>query len=178
MFNNMDMRRQSDRADRQRVDNFGWEYVWHCHILSHEEMDMMRPISVSVPPIAPVITGAVYSGTPSPPDHRELGRQFQEWSPGFTLRRAVSSLGPWTTVANNLAPNTTSYVDILGTARRPLYYQVFATNTVGYSFTPGYSTLATSAGSNMFLVGPSFRPASVTPVPFSPPSPKQIRECA
>ncbi len=26
--------------------NFGWEYVWHCHILSHEEMDMMRPISV------------------------------------------------------------------------------------------------------------------------------------
>jgi len=24
--------------------NFGWEYVWHCHILSHEEMDMMRPI--------------------------------------------------------------------------------------------------------------------------------------
>lgn len=24
--------------------DFGWEYVWHCHILSHEEMDMMRPI--------------------------------------------------------------------------------------------------------------------------------------
>jgi hypothetical protein len=22
--------------------NFGWEYVWHCHILSHEEMDMMH----------------------------------------------------------------------------------------------------------------------------------------
>jgi FtsP/CotA-like multicopper oxidase with cupredoxin domain len=24
--------------------NFGWEYVWHCHLLSHEENDMMRPI--------------------------------------------------------------------------------------------------------------------------------------
>ena len=24
--------------------NFGWEYVYHCHILSHEEMDMMRPV--------------------------------------------------------------------------------------------------------------------------------------
>ena len=23
--------------------NKGWGYVWHCHILSHEEMDMMRP---------------------------------------------------------------------------------------------------------------------------------------
>ena len=31
--------------------NFGWEYVWHCHILSHEEMDMMRPVSVALPPI-------------------------------------------------------------------------------------------------------------------------------
>ncbi len=25
------------------LTDFGWEYVWHCHILSHEEMDMMRP---------------------------------------------------------------------------------------------------------------------------------------
>lgn len=24
--------------------NFGHEYLWHCHILSHEEQDMMRPI--------------------------------------------------------------------------------------------------------------------------------------
>ncbi|QOX78537.1 multicopper oxidase domain-containing protein [Trichlorobacter lovleyi] len=24
--------------------NFGDEYVWHCHILSHEEQDMMRPM--------------------------------------------------------------------------------------------------------------------------------------
>lgn len=27
-----------------QLRNFGWEYVWHCHILSHEEMDMMRTI--------------------------------------------------------------------------------------------------------------------------------------
>jgi FtsP/CotA-like multicopper oxidase with cupredoxin domain len=24
--------------------DFGWEYVWHCHILGHEENDMMRPL--------------------------------------------------------------------------------------------------------------------------------------
>lgn len=24
--------------------NFGWEYAWHCHILGHEEYDLMRPI--------------------------------------------------------------------------------------------------------------------------------------
>jgi len=27
--------------------NFGWEYVWHCHLLGHEENDMMRPIVVN-----------------------------------------------------------------------------------------------------------------------------------
>jgi FtsP/CotA-like multicopper oxidase with cupredoxin domain len=26
------------------LTNFGWEYVWHCHLLGHEENDMMRPI--------------------------------------------------------------------------------------------------------------------------------------
>ncbi|MSN25526.1 MAG: multicopper oxidase domain-containing protein [Geobacter sp.] len=28
--------------------DFKWEYVWHCHILNHEEMDMMRPIVLNV----------------------------------------------------------------------------------------------------------------------------------
>jgi spore coat protein A len=25
----------------------GYEYVWHCHILEHEEHDMMRPLIVT-----------------------------------------------------------------------------------------------------------------------------------
>ncbi|OGN93902.1 MAG: hypothetical protein A2Z71_06165 [Chloroflexi bacterium RBG_13_50_21] len=33
--------------------NYGGEYVYHCHILSHEEMDMMRPVSLVYPPVAP-----------------------------------------------------------------------------------------------------------------------------
>ncbi len=32
--------------------NFGWEYVWHCHILSHEEMDFMHSLVFAVPPTA------------------------------------------------------------------------------------------------------------------------------
>ena len=41
-----------------QLANFGWEYVWHCHILGHEENDMMRPIDfifVSTPPAAPTL---------------------------------------------------------------------------------------------------------------------------
>jgi FtsP/CotA-like multicopper oxidase with cupredoxin domain len=36
------------------LQNFGWEYVWHCHILGHEENDMMRPMIFQVPPAAPL----------------------------------------------------------------------------------------------------------------------------
>ena len=33
--------------------NFGAEYAYHCHILSHEEMDMMRPVLFAFPPVKP-----------------------------------------------------------------------------------------------------------------------------
>ncbi len=33
---------QADRIVNVDAD-FGWEYVWHCHILGHEENDFMRP---------------------------------------------------------------------------------------------------------------------------------------
>ena len=34
------------------MTNFGEEYVWHCHLLGHEENDMMRPL-VFHRPVAP-----------------------------------------------------------------------------------------------------------------------------
>ena len=41
------------------VVNFGWEYVWHCHLLGHEENDMMRPIEFNAvkAPAAPSLSG-------------------------------------------------------------------------------------------------------------------------
>ena len=45
--------------------NFGWEYVWHCHILGHEENDFMRPFIfryTAVVPDAPTNPGTT---TPS-----------------------------------------------------------------------------------------------------------------
>ena len=41
-FNNVDAKGNNTAAITNQLVNFGWEYVWHCHILSHEEMDMMR----------------------------------------------------------------------------------------------------------------------------------------
>src|SRR5512145_648282 len=47
--------------------NFGWEYVWHCHILAHEEMDMMHSLVFAVPPKPPTAltaTASVTNGIP------------------------------------------------------------------------------------------------------------------
>jgi FtsP/CotA-like multicopper oxidase with cupredoxin domain len=38
--------------------NFGWEYLWHCHILGHEENDFMRAIAVAHTPEPPTALSA------------------------------------------------------------------------------------------------------------------------
>ena len=53
MFNNIDPQGNPTNPVVNQLVNFGWEYTYHCHILSHEEMDMMRPVILALPPIAP-----------------------------------------------------------------------------------------------------------------------------
>ncbi len=50
MFNSIDPQGNPTTPIENKLVNFGWEYVFHCHILSHEEMDMMRPQAVAYPP--------------------------------------------------------------------------------------------------------------------------------
>ncbi|RJP85138.1 MAG: hypothetical protein C4518_17190 [Desulfobacteraceae bacterium] len=113
-----------------RLINFGWEYVWHCHILSHEEMDMMRPQSVGVRPRTPANLTAAQSGVGA-------GTQVNlEWTDSslnethFTLQRAEFAAGPWTDLAT-LAPGTTTYADTVGDVNQEYFYRIFASNTVG-----------------------------------------------
>lgn len=53
MFTGVDPFTNTPTPTSNALQNFGWEYVWHCHILGHEENDMMRPIIFQVPPAAP-----------------------------------------------------------------------------------------------------------------------------
>lgn len=121
--------------------NFGWEYVWHCHILSHEEMDMMRPIAFDVfvdLPDAPTgveVTGVGTSATliwtdPTPPsDPNNLGNPKNEI--GFQIERATGAAGAFELVGTALA-NATSFTDTTnptGLTR----YRVLAFNAAGVS---------------------------------------------
>jgi len=129
------------------LTNFGWEYMWHCHILSHEEMDMMRPVSVAQPPIAP--TNLITTTLPFT-DSVQLDwtdNSLNETS--FVVQRATTlTLPDWTTVYDTLVPDVTTYTD----SAIPIgvyFYQVIASNRVGYVGVPGYSTLVVTSTSNI-----------------------------
>jgi FtsP/CotA-like multicopper oxidase with cupredoxin domain len=133
--------------------NFGWEYVYHCHILAHEEMDMMHAVAFAVPPKAPSnltanITGFLFSR-----------RVVLNWTDNsinetsFTVQKAVTTTGPWITLAM-LPPGSTAYTETLGLNNNIYYYRVFASNTVGDTATPGFPTIkADSAFSNLVRIG-------------------------
>jgi hypothetical protein len=56
-------------------------YVWHCHILEHEENDMMRPYHlVAAAPVAPAGTVRIAPGGSAPASDVETG------APGIALR--------------------------------------------------------------------------------------------
>ncbi len=110
------------------MTNFGWEYVWHCHILGHEENDMMRPMIFAVPPNAPTMqpigTGGVVTWTDNSLNET-----------GFTVWTATTLTGTWT-VAGTVAaaPGTGTTVTWKG-AKKGNFYRVVANNVVGYTKT-------------------------------------------
>ncbi len=126
-----------------QIVNFGWEYVWHCHILSHEEMDMMRPVSVNVArtlPDAPVLslTGdpgnpialAWTDGTPVSYSNMNLwGDPANEV--GFRIERSLGA-GPFEPLGSALA-NTTGFTDNSTVAGTSYQYRVVAFNAAGDS---------------------------------------------
>jgi hypothetical protein len=70
------------------LTNFGWEYVWHCHLLGHEENDMMRPIVFRVPPPAPSGLAAVWTAL-TPLSVRLSWTDNSLTEDGFTIQRAT-----------------------------------------------------------------------------------------
>ncbi len=114
--------------------NFGWEYVWHCHILSHEEMDMMHPLLLGVQPNAPSNLAAIYNNNQRRVTLTWTDNAVNETS--FTVQRAATPTGPWVTLSSTVpasagAGGTVTYVDTTVLRNRTYFYRVMATNTIG-----------------------------------------------
>lgn len=124
--------------------NFGWEYVFHCHLLSHEEMDMMRPVTLAVARSLPATPSLAATGLPGVPidltwidptpvaDPTTLGNPANEI--GFRIERAdVSTLGvesTYTVVGTALA-NMTTFRDPTTAAGQAYRYRVVVFNAAG-----------------------------------------------
>ncbi len=114
--------------------NYGWEYVWHCHLLGHEENDMMRSQSVAV---APKYPPADLTATWTGPKINLAWKDTTVSETNWTIQRAATAAGPWTDIAR--IPSTTGpqkdgmvqYSDGTAVVHTPYVYQVLATNIVG-----------------------------------------------
>jgi hypothetical protein len=143
MFNNVapDGQPLANNILNQLV-NFGWEYVYHCHILSHEEMDMMRPVSVAIPPRDPDGLAYTISGAGSTLSVDLTWNDNTIAETAYLVQRQEFANGQWsawTDLATVQSPldvaNTTgtkSYSDNAVVAGQQLKYRVQALNKVGY----------------------------------------------
>jgi FtsP/CotA-like multicopper oxidase with cupredoxin domain len=116
--------------------NFGWEYVWHCHLLGHEENDMMRPMVFNVAralPTAPVLS--MTGGGPSAlvwTDSTPAASPTTQGNPaneiGFRVERAPAPLGAFEVVAR-VPANSTTFTDPASVGS--VQYRVVAFNAAG-----------------------------------------------
>ena len=168
-----------------QIVNFGWEYVFHCHILSHEEMDMMRPVTVNVAntaPDAPVLSFArgsvILNWTDGTPvvytDPTTWANPKNEV--GYRIERADADgagnpTSAYAEIGTALA-NTTTYTDTPPNAATQAYsYRVIAYNQAGGSTSapltvppggPTTTTLTSSLNPSVFGNSVTFT-ATVSP---------------
>jgi FtsP/CotA-like multicopper oxidase with cupredoxin domain len=166
MFNNVDPQGNPTANIINQLVNFGWEYVYHCHILSHEEMDMMRPVSVALPPNQP--DGLTFAITGSGNNRRIVvnwnDNSITETS--FQVQRSTNGT-TWTTAGTVQSPlnqpnihQVRSFTDPTANANTAYLYRVVALNTVGYG--SGFPTMTVQSTSASFGVNPPAAPTTLT----------------
>jgi len=134
--------------------NFGWEYVYHCHLLGHEENDMMRPLCFVMPPTggapsnlnATVGVGGVKLTWKNNANAATCNGILIEraTNAGFTLPAPLDTFF----VAG---ATTTTFTDTTAVAGTQYWYRAKAANTVGVQSTTGtpftdYPTLTAATG--------------------------------
>jgi len=128
------------------VTDYGWEYVWHCHLLGHEENDMMRPIVFNVTPptstaapsapnIGTVTSGQVplswtYTATADYVTNFHIQRSTDN-----TFATGVTDLyyGGLPVSPTTPGGTTYAYTDASNTTSGTYYYQLRAENGAGAS---------------------------------------------
>ena len=143
------------------MTNFGSEYTWHCHILGHEENDMMRPFSLATAPEAPSgLTQLQLSAT----SVRLNWTDNSLSETGFTIQRATDSAFANIAATANVGANVTTFADTGLTAGVQYWWRVFAINEVGTNAQGYQFVTANSPYSNVVtrLAGAPLAPNQLT----------------
>ena len=138
--------------------DFGWEHTWHCHLLGHEENDMMRPVVFLVAPAAPTALAGVQTG-PSPAV--KLTWTNNATYPAATevkIQRATNTGFTTGVTTFTTGPTATTYSDTSVAVNTTYYYRVRAENTVSYS---AWSNVVT-----VHVVSPLAAPTNLVALPF------------
>ncbi len=116
--------------------NFGWEYVYHCHLLAHEEMDMMHSVGFMVIPDAPSNLTAI--GLDDPVSVNLAWKDNSADETSFIIQRAedtgfTTGLTNFTVAgsANGAFGGTMTFTDMTAAANTSYYYRVLASNVAG-----------------------------------------------
>ncbi len=128
--------------------NYGWEYLWHCHILGHEENDFMRSIAVANKPELPNILSVAKSGNNNTVTWKdnsitanwfEIERTYTNTSKPPKTSTTKLIYVPTVTVNKVKVPTecssqagcTRTFSDNVGSNKGTFTYRVRANNTVG-----------------------------------------------
>ena len=135
-FTNVDPNNEPAPVTNEII-NFGWEHMWHCHLLGHEEFIMMRPMSFSAQPDSP--TGVTLQSIDIGVLVKWIDSSYNETD--FTVEKSNTSSGPWEEIVtlpsqtSQEMGDTISYVDTDVVRGNTYYYRIIASNTVGYTMT-------------------------------------------
>ncbi len=154
------------------VINFGWEYVWHCHLLGHEENDMMRPMVLQVAPETPM--NLVADGVTDPLNVVLTWTDNSASETGFVVERdvdpAFSSPVTLPSVSAGIGWGGTMTSTDAPQAGVTVFYRVKAINSSAFA-PPATTTTLESGWSNVVSVGLN---PSVTVTPSTLTFPDQL----
>jgi FtsP/CotA-like multicopper oxidase with cupredoxin domain len=142
--------------------SFGWEYVWHCHILGHEENDFMRAVELNVAttrPAAPTGLTAVASAA-TRVDLSWVDHATNET--GFRIDRRTGT-GAYTTIGTSV-PDQAKFTDYTVASGLSYTYRVYAYNQAGASTTFTSASVTATPAANP--TGVTLVASPLTSAPF------------
>jgi len=165
--------------------NFGWEYVWHCHLLGHEENDMMRALVFKVPVTAPIAPTAVTATADVAQQLIRVTWSVDQWQMdeiAYRIERRVVGDASFTAIPGAIVYYIHNIPQVFFPAGAtpnsggqpnwpaPLYVDPTATPGVAYEYqVVAFNQAAESAGvSNQATLGTVAKADSVTVAPGAP----------